>query len=84
MKKRYRMTLDEVKQKVNNAFALRVGEKVVIEYNGEILLCMDILTTAGLKIANDCIKTMEAQATFEDDLRVVNAEIGTSLKSMLQ
>ena len=76
-------TLDQVKQKVENFFALRIGEKVIVEFNEEVKLCMDILTPGGVKIANDCIEVLSSQGTAEDEIRVISAVIGTPSKVML-
>jgi hypothetical protein len=78
------ISLDQVKQKVDDAFALHIGEKVIIELNGEVRLCMDILTNGGLKLANSCIETLESQASKTDELRIISAAIGTPSESMIQ
>jgi len=77
-------TLDQVTHKVENFFALRIGEKVILEFNGEVKLCMDILTPGGVKIAKDCIEFLSRHGTEDDDFRIISAEIGTPSEAMLQ
>ncbi len=78
------VTLNSVKRKVESFFALRIGETVIVQLNGEVKLCMDILTPGGLKIANGCIEALTSQGTDEDEVRVISAAIGTPSKAMLQ
>ena len=78
------ITQDQVKAKVEQAFALRIGEKVIITFNDEVKLCMDILTAGGLRIANECIDTLMKNGSETDELRIISAEIGTPSSSMLQ
>lgn len=78
------VTREQVTQKVNDAFSLRIGEKVIIVFNDEVKLCMDIMTVGGLKIANDCIDTLFRSGAEADELRIISAAIGTPSESMLQ
>jgi len=80
----YLQIMEQVKQKVDDAFALRIGEKVIIIFNDEVKLCMDIYTRGGLRIANEVIETLSRSGTEADGLRVISAEIGTSSDAMLQ